>query len=299
MQAAGQSRVLACERLRTANGPPIACLTEMRYLAHPMIDIHCHLLPGLDDGPDSLEESLQMVEAAIADGITHVVATPHANDRYTFLPDLVRQRRDEIARAAGDRLFLATGCDFHLTYENVRDARAHPSKYTLNQKNYLLVEFADFAIPPSVDEALHQLQLHGIVPVITHPERNGLICRQPQRLANWVQRGCYVQVTAGSFLGRFGPAARRAAEQWLAEGLVHFVASDAHNLHSRPIQLSEAYAAVCKQHGEPVARALFRENPLAAIEGRPLPWVPEPPDPAHIGAVGTAQGRRRKRFWFF
>ncbi len=263
-----------------------------------MIDIHCHLLPGLDDGPDSLEESLQMAEAAIADGITHVIATPHSNDRYTFLPELVRQRRDEIRNAVGDRLAVATGCDFHMSYENVQDARANPTKYTLNQKNYLLVEFADFAIPPTVDDALHQLQLHGMIPIITHPERNGLICRQPQRLAGWVQRGCYVQVTAASFLGRFGPTARSAAEQWLAEGLVHFVASDAHNLSGRPLQLSEAYVAVSKQRGEAVARAVFRENPLAAFEGRPLPWVPEPPDPAHVSAP-DGKPRRRRRFLFF
>lgn len=264
-----------------------------------MIDIHCHLLPGIDDGPDSFEESLQMAEAAIADGITHVIATPHANDRYTFVPELVRKRRDEIQAVLGDRLAVATGCDFHMSYENVQDARAHPTKYTLNQKNYLLVEFADFAIPPPVDDALHQLQLHGMIPIITHPERNGLICQQPQRLARWVQRGCYVQVTAGSFLGRFGPSAQRAAEQWLAAGLVHFVASDAHNLRGRPIQLSEAFAAVRKQRGEEVAYAVFRENPAAALQGRPLPWVPEPPDPAEICGPDGHKHRRRKRFWFF
>lgn len=254
-----------------------------------MVDIHCHLLPGLDDGPDTLEKSLEMAEAAIADGITHVVATPHASDRYTFFPDLVHQRRDEIAAHTDGRLTLATGCDFHMSFENLQDAYANPTKYTLNQKSYLLVEFADFAIPPTIDEALHQLQLVGIDPIITHPERNGLIAAQPPRLAAWVERGCYVQVTAGSLLGRFGPTARRAAEQWIEQGMVHFLATDAHNTSSRPLRLSEARAAVAARWGQDVADALTRENPLAAFEGRALPWVPEPTPPVP----------RRKRFFFF
>lgn len=254
-----------------------------------MVDIHCHLLPGIDDGPDSLEKALEMAEAAIADGITHVVATPHASDRFSFLPDLVQKRRDEIAAHLGDRLTLATGCDFHMSFENLQDAYANPTKYTLNHKNYLLVEFADFAIPATVDDALHQFQLVGIDPIITHPERNGLIAAQPGRLATWVARGCYVQITAGSLLGRFGPTAKRAAEQWIEQGLVHFLASDAHNTSSRPLRLSEARAAVAARWGQEVADALTRENPLAAFEGRALPWVPEPTPPAP----------RRKRFFFF
>jgi protein-tyrosine phosphatase len=254
-----------------------------------MVDIHCHLLPGLDDGPDTLEESLEMAEGAIADGITHIVATPHANSRYPFVPDLVQRRRDEIAGHTGDRLSLATGCDFHMSFENLQDAYAHPTKYTLNHKSYLLVEFADFGIPASVDDALHQLQLHGMDPIVTHPERNGLIASQPARLEKWVERGCYVQVTAGSLLGRFGPTAKRAAENWIEQGLVHFVATDAHNTRSRPLRLSEARAAVAARWGQDIAAALFFDNPLAAIEGRGLPWVPEP----------VRAAPRRKRFFFF
>lgn len=260
-----------------------------------MIDIHCHLLPGLDDGPETLEQSLAMAEAAIADGTTHVVATPHASHRYVFDYPRVRALRDELAAALGDRLHVATGCDFHMSFENLQAVREQPEPFTINQKNYLLVEFADFSIPASLDDALHQLQLAGLNPVITHPERNGLLVANPQRLEQWVSRGCYVQVTAGSLLGRFGPAAQRAAEEWLDHGLVHFVASDAHNTSSRPPRLSEAHDFVAQSRGEDVARALFRENPLAAIEGRPLPWTPEP---AELAGAGRAS-RPRKRFLFF
>ena len=260
-----------------------------------MVDIHCHILPGLDDGPDSLEEALQMAEMAIADGITHVVATPHANDEYRFAPDLVRQRRDEIQAHLGDRLRLATGCDFHLSFENLQDVHQNPSKYTINQKNYLLVEFADFSIPPNIDEMLHRLQLAQVSPIITHPERNGLIRAQPERLRRWIHQGCYVQVTAQSLLGRFGQRTQRVVETWLEEGRIHFFASDAHNVQSRPLRLREAFEAVAKCRGKAVAQALFCDNPLAAFEGRSLPYVPELPESDSF----KPRFRRRKRFLFF
>jgi protein-tyrosine phosphatase len=259
-----------------------------------MVDIHCHILPGLDDGAESWEVSLQMAEMAIADGITHIVATPHANSNYKFDPERIRQLRDELQAKLGDRLTLTTGCDFHLSYENLQDARLHPQKYTLNQKNYLLVEFADYSIPPTIDDTLHQLQLLGMRPIITHPERNPIIRATPQKLEKWLERGCYAQITALSLVGRFGAAAKHAAERWLEEDRIHFVASDAHNLSGRPLRLRQAFDVVVERKGEAVARALFVENPLAAVEGRALPYVPEP-----AGSGERTSSRRRKRFIFF
>jgi protein-tyrosine phosphatase len=266
-----------------------------------MVDIHCHILPGLDDGAPSLEVSLQMAEMAVADGITHLVATPHANGEFPFMPGIIRERRDELQSRIGDRLTLATGCDFHLSYENLRDIREHPTKYTINQKKYLLVEFADFAIPPAIEQELHQLQLAGIRPIITHPERNPLIRSQPERLLQWMRQGCFVQVTALSFLGKFGGAARQTVEMLLAHDSIHFVASDAHNTTSRPPKLREAFDRVMEIKGMEAARALFRDNPRAAFDGTPLPYVPEPPaklnPPSH--SSHDSGSRRRKRFWFF
>lgn len=257
-----------------------------------MVDIHCHILPGLDDGPATIADSLEMAKAAIADGITHVVATPHSNDKYVFEPELIRARRDELQELAGDKLTLATGCDFHMSFENLRAMHEHPARFTLNQKNYLLVEFADFVIPPAVDAVLQEMLVGGITPVITHPERNPVLRSRPQRLAEWVKKGCFVQVTALSLLGRFGHSAQAAAEKWLDEDSVHFIASDAHNLTSRPLKLKEAAEAVTKRKGKEVADALFRENPLAAFEGRPLPYVPEP--------RSAEEGEPpKKRFLFF
>jgi protein-tyrosine phosphatase len=260
-----------------------------------MVDIHCHLLPGMDDGADTLETSLQMAEMAIADGITHVIGTPHANSQYKFDSELVRQRRDELQSAVGGRLTLATGCDFHLSYENIQDLQKNPQKYTLNQKNYLLVEFADFAIPHTMDETLHQLQLAGLSPIITHPERNALLRAQPERMYQWLHQGCYVQITALSLLGRFGSAAQSRAEEWLDADRIHFVASDAHNLKGRPLQLRAAFETVLARRGQTVAEALFQANPLAVFEGRSLSYEPEQPDPS----ARPPRYPRRKRFIFF
>jgi protein-tyrosine phosphatase len=269
-----------------------------RYPRFNMIDIHCHVLPGLDDGAETLEEACAMAEMAIADGITHVIGTPHANEAYRFAPELVRQRCNELQARFEGRLALATGCDFHLSFENLQDIRRDATRYTLNQKNYLLVEFADYSIPPSMDQALHQLQLAGLQPVITHPERNPLIRTQPERLFQWLRQGCYAQVTAGSLLGRWGTAAREAARRWLDGGAVHFLASDAHNTTSRPLKLKEAFDLVAKTSLPRVAQALLIDNPLAALEGRPLPYVPKLGENL-VGQGGSPGEKRRKRFWFF
>src|SRR5260370_19110472 len=129
-----------------------------------MVDLHCHILPGLDDGPDTIEESVAMAESEIADGITHVVATPHSSDDYFFDYAQVRSRRDELQTRMGGRLKLATGCDFHLSPENLESLRRNPSFYCINQRNYLFVEFNEVSIPPALDQTLHQLQLADLRP---------------------------------------------------------------------------------------------------------------------------------------
>ena len=122
-------------------------------------------------------------------------------------------------------------------------------------------------------------------PPVVDPYRND----PPERLEKWIRNGCYAQVTGGSLLGRFGPGAQQTSQQWMARGLVHFVASDAHNVTGRPPRLREAYLAVRSQFGEEIAKALFVENPLAAFEGRALPYVPEIVEDLP----------KKKRFFFF
>ena len=232
-----------------------------------------------------------MAEDAIADGITHVVGTPHASSDHAFDYGRVCAARQLLAAHVGNRLTLATGCDFHLNLENLTAIRRDPRPFCINQKDYLLVEFNEFSIPPSMDQALHELQLAGLRPIVTHPERNAILRTHPERLQSWILQGSYVQVTAGSLTGIFGPVANELAWMWVANGWVHFISSDAHNTTRRPLKLKFAFDEVASQLGEERARALFIENPRAAFDGQPLPYVPE--------VAPLSAPRKRKRFLFF
>ncbi len=240
-----------------------------------MVDIHCHVLPDLDDGAKTLEISLEMCKMAAGDGIEAIVCTAHANDRYPFDPDRVQRKIEEVSARTGGLPRLYPGCDFHLSYENIQSALADPRRYTINHGAYLLVEFADFAIPPHVDKIFFDFRSKGMIPVVTHPERNPWLMGQRKLLFEWVQNGALVQVTAGSLLGRFGDAAARFCRWALEHRIIHFVASDAHNVSSRPPTLRPAYDKVAEQYGYGMAKLIFKEYPRAALENEL--FAPEPP----------------------
>jgi len=239
-----------------------------------MIDIHHHLLFGLDDGSRDIETSVAMAEMAAADGITHIVCTPHANSYYHFDPAANQEKLEQLRARLGDKITLGLGCDFHLSYENIEDALKNPAKYTINHKQYLLVEFPDLAIPQQMTDVFYQFLVAGIQPIITHPERNLTIQKNPHRLDDWIERGCLVQVTASSLTGRFGRLAASFSQTLLEEGKVHFLATDAHNLQARPPLMKEVFSLVTKRYGADTAERLCITNPRAAFFGDPLPVEP-------------------------
>jgi protein-tyrosine phosphatase len=241
-----------------------------------MIDIHSHILPGLDDGSHTLEESVAMLAMAAAAGTSDIVASPHANVEYTFDPDLVKVKIAEVQAACKVDVQIHYGCDFHLTMENIEDALAHPGKYSINHKGYLLVEFSDMAIPRTTADIFRRMLDGGLRPIVTHPERNPLLQRRMPDLLEWANLGCLMQVTAASFSGRFGRAAENVSDQLMRNGLVHVVASDAHDTHHRPPVLDEMYRAIAKEYDEETATTLFVENPRAVLAGVPLPAGPVP-----------------------
>ena len=232
-----------------------------------MVDIHSHILPGLDDGPESLDESLAMVRMAAAAGTTDIVATPHANSNFAFDAETRDAKIRELQEAAGELPRIHCGCDFHLSYENIQQAMAYPTRHTINNRNYLLVEFADVLIPKSTAEMFARMLAVGMIPVITHPERNPLLQRQFDELEQWLRAGARIQVTGQSLLGRFGRAAKNSAEEMLDRGLVQFLASDGHDCEWRPPVLDEAYRYIAKNFAEPLAEKLCVENPRATLTG--------------------------------
>ncbi len=242
-----------------------------------MIDIHCHILPGVDDGPQALEDSIAMVEMAAASGTTDIVATPHANPQYSFDPDVNDLKIRELRQATRGLVHLHLGCDFHLSATNIEDALLNPAKYAINHRSYVLVEFSEFLIPPSSSEIFRRMQMVGMTPIITHPERNQLLQDDPEQIEAWVENECLIQITAQSFLGRFGKRAKALADHLMRTGAAHFVASDAHARCDRTPILSEAYRYVASTYGADEAERVFITNPKAALLGEPLEWSePEP-----------------------
>ena len=261
-----------------------------------MIDIHHHLLPGLDDGARTLDVSLAMVEMAIADGITHIACTPHASHHYFFDPEhnaaVFAELQDAVNQKFGDQaITLGLGCDFHLMFDNIEDAQRHPTRYTINGHNYLLVEFPDTAISPNTAQTFYQLSLSGMTPIITHPERNPILARQPERMVEWLKAGALIQITASSLTGRFGPMAEQSAGWLIDHQWVNFIATDAHNTQSRPPLLRAAFDFVAQHYDLATAERLCITNPRAAFYGEALDPQPEPAHPHTVSSRRPPNGK--------
>lgn len=197
-----------------------------------MIDFHAHVLPGLDDGPRTIKKAIALVGQAQAAGVTAIVASPHAfnglhhNTRDTVV-SAVERLRDHVT-AAGLPVEIVPGMEIHLTPDVLANLRAGRAM-GINDSRYLLLEFPAIEIPRYAESILFELRIAGYVPVINHPERNLAIQRRPAILENWVASGCLGVATAGSLLGWFGRTARRTAERFVRDGLIHAIVSDAHD----------------------------------------------------------------------
>lgn len=253
-----------------------------------MIDIHSHVVWGLDDGATDMEQSLGMLRAAAESGTSDIVATPHSNAEYRYQAELLEERMRLLAARTGGKPRIHRGCDLHLSFDNIDEVLQRPEKYSINGKQYLLVECPDFHIGKHIEGVLQQLMDSGIVPIVTHPERNPVLQQKLSRVEEWVELGCLVQVTALSISGGFGRTAFRAAGRLLERGLVHVVASDAHDPEHRHPRLDEAYGIVRSRYGDEEADILFTHNPQAIIEGVQL-----------TGGKRIREGGLRKRWWQF
>jgi protein-tyrosine phosphatase len=240
-----------------------------------MIDLHSHVLPGQDDGARTLEESLEMLRIAAASGTTDIVATAHANHQYAFDPAAVAYKLARLRDAAGPLPRIHYGCELHLTAENIAAATRSPPDYSIAQSGFLLIEFPDLQIPPNSQDILRRLIASGLRPILAHPERNPALQRNHRELKKWIDLGCAVQITAQSITGAFGAGARLAAANFLRRGLVHLVASDAHDTAHRPPALKEARGHVEDRFGAAAADLLFQANPAAILAGDAVSALPK------------------------
>jgi protein-tyrosine phosphatase len=255
-----------------------------------VIDIHSHILPEIDDGARSLSEAVDMAGIAAEDGIEFMVATPHMFNGLSPNPEpaeiLERVRILNAAITSG--LKILPGNEVHVSHEIAEQARDN-RVMKINAGNYMLVEFPQLTIPVGAEELFYKLLLQGVRPIIVHPERNAQVQVSPGIVARFVERGVYIQVTAMSLTGEFGPAAKIAADTLLRHNCVHFLATDTHRTRSRPPILSRGRDAAAELIGPDRARALVEDNPRAVINGEALRVSP----PIPFGSLS-----RQKRSFF-
>jgi protein-tyrosine phosphatase len=239
-----------------------------------MIDLHSHILPGIDDGADGLETSLAMARASVAEGVTTLACTPHILPGlyHNSGPDIrlaVQQLQQELdARAIPLR--LVTGADNHVIPDFVAALR-RGHLLSLADSRYVLVEPPHHSAPPRLGDLLFSIMTAGYVPVVTHPERLTWIETHYDFIVDLSRRGVWMQITAGALTGSFGRRAKYWGERMLCEGFVHILATDTHDMESRPPILSQGYACAARLVGDAEAERLVQARPLAIVENRLLP----------------------------
>jgi protein-tyrosine phosphatase len=248
-----------------------------------MIDLHCHILPGIDDGAENLEEAVTMCHIAYKDGIRTIVATPHTmngifiNERDFILAEVKKLQKILVTKNID--IHIVPGADVHINYnllELIRDGKA----MTINDHGkYILLEFPHQYVPPKIPEFVFKLKLNNITPIFTHPERNIAIQKDLNIILRLVEQGALIQITANSLIGGFGPRACNCAVEMLKYNLAHIIASDAHSSRFRSPILSHSVSKAAQITGQKWAEAMVTTIPRAIIIGDDLYDLPEPIPP--------------------
>ena len=246
-----------------------------------MIDLHTHILPDWDDGAADQAEAEQMIAVAREDGISKIVLTPHVyrmtkhGDDLKGLKGRVRaflkqSKALEIELFAGAEVYVHTDMIPHIKNSHL----------TVNKSNFVFIEFPAEHVPGGATQLVFQMMLEGLIPIISHPERNSVFAQTPQILYELIRQGAIGQVTAQSITGGFGRQTRKTAVSFLRHGLVHLIASDAHNAKTRPPRLAEAAEMAAKIVGTARAEAMVTTVPAAILKNEQIPDLGEPVSPS-------------------
>lgn len=253
-----------------------------------MIDIHCHILPGIDDGAKTINDSLLMAKEAAQQGIHTIIATPHLNQQYDNRKPLILQKVEILNKAIKEAdidVTILPGQEPRI-YGELLDDYENGEIQTLNGTNYVFIEFPSGHVPRYTEQLLFDIQLKGLIPVIVHPERNSELIERPDKLYQFVEKGALTQVTASSLCGYFGKKIKSFSIQLIDANLAHFIASDAHNVTNRTFKMDEAFDLINSEFGMDYIY-LFKENAELLISGKNV--MKEIPMPI----------KKKKRFIFF
>lgn len=238
-----------------------------------MIDIHCHILPGVDDGAALFAESLEMAKQAEKEGIRKIVATPHhQNGKYHNVKTDIIQKTAELNnyfQAEQVDLEVLPGQETRINGEMVKDFENGEIVTLANVSTYLFVELPSGHVPHYTGQLLFDLQMKGLTPVIVHPERNAELMEQPDKLYKLVNNGAVTQITAASFTGYFGKKIQRFTFDLIEANLTHFIASDAHNTTNRTFKMDEARSLLEKKYGVDML-FYFMENAELIVDGKDI-----------------------------
>lgn len=237
-----------------------------------MIDLHVHILPGLDDGAQNIEEAIEMAALALESGVKRLVATPHSNQKGRFenydSPKLRQSyaRLQQVLLEEGLPLRLDLGMEIFAS-QDMREKLAQKKLIGLHRFGVYLVEFPLDAEPVWIDHRLEEMMDLGNRPLIAHPERYFCVQDYPGLVFDWIQQGCLTQMNRGSVFGRFGKRAQTAGEQLLANDLVTCIASDAHSPYMRTTYMEDVWHYIEEQQGEEAAYRLLQDNPHRILDG--------------------------------
>lgn len=245
-----------------------------------MIDIHCHILPGIDDGAKTMEDSVDMAKAALEEGIHTIIATPHhKNGKYTNIKSDILPLVDRVntrLKEEGVDVTILPGQEVRIFGEVIEDFKRGDILLLNGDSQYLFIEFPSNHVPRYTERLLYDIQLAGLTPVIVHPERNSELIERPEKLYELVKNGACTQVTASSLTGYFGKKIQKFSQQIIEANLTHFIASDAHNTHNRNFKMNEAMDFIEKQYGMDQLY-FFTENAELLIDNQNIyKEIPEP-----------------------
>lgn len=238
-----------------------------------MIDIHCHILSGIDDGAKELNDSLEMAKAAVKEGIKTIIATPHhKNGAYENTKQAILQKAEELNKlllSENIPLTILPGQETRIYGELLEDYKQGEILTLANGGQYVFIELPSGHVPRYTEQLLYDIQLEGLTPIIVHPERNQEIIESPDILYQLAKRGSLTQVTASSIAGYFGKNIKKFSLQLIDANLTHFVSSDAHNISNRSFKMVEAYAEIEKKYGSDLVYQ-FKENAELLIGGKAI-----------------------------